>query len=81
MKTAISIPDPLFRAAEEFAHSHGLSRSELFARAVGEYLQAHRRERITEQLNRVYGDEERASMEPELEEMQRRSVGWDDERW
>jgi hypothetical protein len=34
MKTAISIPDPLFAAAEQFAHDNGLSRSELFARAV-----------------------------------------------
>lgn len=82
MKTAISIPDPLFQAAEEFAHAHGLSRSELYARAMGEYLDEHGEERITEQLNQVYGEPgEESSLEPELMEMQRRSVQWDDEQW
>ncbi|MEM6753148.1 MAG: ChpI protein, partial [Cyanobacteria bacterium P01_C01_bin.38] len=33
MKTAISIPDPLFEAAEQFAKRLGLSRSELYAMA------------------------------------------------
>ncbi|MDH5561299.1 MAG: type II toxin-antitoxin system HicB family antitoxin, partial [Deltaproteobacteria bacterium] len=34
MKTAISIPDNLFREAEQYAKSHGFSRSRLFAEAV-----------------------------------------------
>ena len=57
MKTAISIPDSLFEAAEQFAHDNGLSRSELFARAVQLYLQMHRYEGITEALNQVYAEE------------------------
>lgn len=32
MKTAISIPDPIFEAAEGFARRLGMSRSELYAR-------------------------------------------------
>ena len=38
MKTAISLPDPLFDAAEAFAASHSLTRSELYRRALAEFL-------------------------------------------
>ncbi|MUL37255.1 ribbon-helix-helix domain-containing protein [Gloeocapsopsis dulcis] len=55
MKTAISIPNNLFEAAEHFAKRMGLSRSELYAVALREYLQAHRSDRIT-QLDAVYTD-------------------------
>jgi metal-responsive CopG/Arc/MetJ family transcriptional regulator len=54
MKTAISIPDPLFQAAEEFAHEQGLSRSELYARAIQHYLAQHRYHGVTDALNQVY---------------------------
>jgi metal-responsive CopG/Arc/MetJ family transcriptional regulator len=57
MKTAISIPDPLFAAAEEYAHEQGLSRSELYARALREYLQQRRYQGIREALDAVYGAE------------------------
>jgi metal-responsive CopG/Arc/MetJ family transcriptional regulator len=63
MKTAISLPDPLFRAAEQFAQAHGLSRSELFARALQTYLQAYQAHDITETLNQVYTEEDSA-LEP-----------------
>ena len=42
MKTAISIPDETFEAAETLAGRLGLSRSELYATAVAEYLARHR---------------------------------------
>ena len=54
MKTAISIPDPVFEEAEALANRLGMSRSELYAKAVKSYLGEHRREGITEALNRVY---------------------------
>jgi metal-responsive CopG/Arc/MetJ family transcriptional regulator len=54
MKTAISIPDELFESAEQFAQLRGLSRSELYTTALRQYLQAHRSEAITEQLNAIY---------------------------
>ena len=34
MKTAISIPDEVFRSAERLAQRLGVSRSELYAKAV-----------------------------------------------
>ena len=41
MKTAISIPDDLFRAIEECARRLKLSRSRFFATAAREYLVRH----------------------------------------
>ena len=58
MKTAISIPDPLFEAAEPFAKRMGLSRSELYAVALREYLQAHKQDQLTKQLDAVYADKD-----------------------
>lgn len=57
MKTAISIPDPVFRAAERAARRLGISRSQLYATAVGQYLERLRRADVTDRLDAVYGDE------------------------
>lgn len=57
MKTAISIPDAIFRAAERVAKRKGLSRSELYARAVEALVRAEDDEEITAQLDRVYAQE------------------------
>jgi len=54
MKTAISLPDRLFDEAERTAQSMGIPRSQLFAKALEEFIEHHRRENITERLNRVY---------------------------
>jgi hypothetical protein len=54
MKTAISIPDPVFEAAERLAARAGMSRSELYATAVAEYLARHRAAGVRERLDAVY---------------------------
>lgn len=54
MKTAISIPNETFEAAEKLAGRIGLSRSELYATAVAEYLARHRAAGIRERLDAVY---------------------------
>lgn len=38
MKTAVSIPDALFRRAEQLARRAGKSRSQLYREALAEYL-------------------------------------------
>ena len=58
MKTAVSIPDELFEPAEGFARRLGMTRSELYAKALRDYLREHRGEGITERLDEVYGVEE-----------------------
>jgi metal-responsive CopG/Arc/MetJ family transcriptional regulator len=57
MKTAISIPDPLFKRADVLARRFHISRSELFARAVERYLEAHDEASTRAALDAVYGDE------------------------
>lgn len=51
MKTAISIPDDIFVKAEELARRLSTSRSELYSRAVREYLARHSVDQVTEQLD------------------------------
>ena len=54
MKTAISLPDALYADAEETAKSMGIPRSQLYAKALEEFITHHRRENITEKYNDVY---------------------------
>lgn len=77
MKTAISIPDALFKAAEDYARTRGLSRSELYARALQVYLHAHQTEHITAVLDQVY-DEEASVLDPSFKAAQRRFLAEDD---
>lgn len=55
MKTAISIDDELLQQADETARLMGVSRSRLFALAVGDFLQRRRSEQMLLRLNEVYG--------------------------
>lgn len=57
MKTAVSIPDPLFHAAEALAERLGMSRSELVSRALAAYLEAHQHDRVREALDAIYSEE------------------------
>jgi hypothetical protein len=54
MKTAISIPDDLFFSAENTAKKLGIPRSQLFAKALEEFIQNHSKVKITDKLNEVY---------------------------
>ncbi len=57
MKTAISLPDPIFEEAEVLAQKLGISRSELYTEALKVYLRRYNRERILSKLNEVYSQE------------------------
>jgi len=71
MKTAVSLPDPLFEAADRLARQLGKSRSQLYAEAVREYLKRHRDEDITRRLNEIYEAEpELAELDPVLDALQ-----------
>ena len=73
MKTAISLPDPLFEAAEQLAARLGVSRSELYRRAMEKMLRDHDDAQVTEALNEVYARESGA-LEPGLAALQTRSL-------
>lgn len=54
MKVAISLPDPVFSAAEKLAQRLRVSRSQLYAQAIEEYLGKRQDSQVTERLNAVY---------------------------
>lgn len=51
MKTAVSIPDSVFRAGELLAKRLKLPRSRLYALALADYVERHAGESITRRLN------------------------------
>ncbi len=77
MKTAISIPDPVFEAAENFAKNLGVSRSELFSKAISEYMETHKYQGVTESLNIVYSGE-KSCLDEELAALQMQAIQRDE---
>ena len=73
MKTAISIPDPIFEQAEEAAKELQMSRSELYTTALREFLNEKHSAHITERLNQVY-EEESSNLDPTLARLQASSL-------
>ena len=53
MKTAVSIPDPIFERGEKLARRLSKSRSQLYAEALAEYVTRHDPETVVERLNAV----------------------------
>jgi metal-responsive CopG/Arc/MetJ family transcriptional regulator len=58
MKTAISLPDELYKSGDALAKRLGVSRSELYARALAELVAKHKASQFTQRLNAVYATEE-----------------------
>jgi metal-responsive CopG/Arc/MetJ family transcriptional regulator len=57
MKTAVSIPDEVFQEAERLAAELKSSRSQLYSRAVREFIARHSADRITVALDAVCATE------------------------
>ncbi len=74
MKTAISIPDGIFAAAERLARRLHRSRSELYVTALRTYLEKCKQADVTERLNALY-DEKPSRLDSALKTLQARSVG------
>ncbi|MDX1962409.1 MAG: hypothetical protein SFX18_04605 [Pirellulales bacterium] len=53
MKTAVSIPDDLFASVELLVRKYGISRSQLYSRALAEFVSRHDIHLLTEQINRA----------------------------
>ena len=78
MKVAISLPDPIFSAAEKLAHRMRVPRSQLYAQAIEEYLDKHHDALVTERLNAVYATEP-APLDPAMAAAQLEAM--DHEAW
>jgi len=57
MKTAISIPDDVFEDAERLARRLGHSRSQLYSRALREFVARHEPDHVTAALDEVFAGE------------------------
>ena len=75
MKTAISIPDPVFRSAEHLAARLGVSRSELYSKALAALVDKHQDDSITSRLNEIYGSaRENSSLDSGIAALQHRTL-------
>ena len=77
VKTAISISDRLFQAADKLAERLGMSRSQLYAEAVADYVESHKNRNVTEKLNQLYGGHT-SELEEGLRRLQSASISRDD---
>ena len=73
MKATVSIPDPIFKAADELAQRMRVSRSRLYSIALQRFVQDHDDEAITAKLNEVYSTES-SGLDPIFQSIQSRSV-------
>jgi len=54
MKTAISVPDDLYRQIEQYAKEHKYSRSEVFVTAVKEFLERLKSQQLLHDINEAH---------------------------
>jgi hypothetical protein len=78
MKTAISIPDPVFRAADRLAKRRRVSRSELYTRAIVALLKTEDDAEVTAQLDRAYADPVASTLPTELRALPAKVLDRDD---
>jgi len=79
MKTAISMPDSLFKAADRLAKRLGVSRSVLYQRAVSSFIERHKAEGVTEALDALYDAGGISSgLDPVIENLQGASISKED---
>ncbi|MEO8505169.1 MAG: ChpI protein [Acidobacteriota bacterium] len=76
MKTAISIPDPIFRKGDKLAKRLGVSRSHLYAMAVQRLIDAHDDDAITAAIDRVLADQT-SELDPTIQQLQARTLAED----
>ncbi len=74
MKTAISIPDTEFEAAERLAKRLRVSRSQLYRRAITDFVARHAETRVTEKLNEVYAEPAEAALDVAWQRAQAKSI-------
>lgn len=77
MKTAVSIPDPIFEAADRLARRRRISRSELYAEALARLLDSDESTEVTARLDDVYG-ERPSTLDTDLAALQALAI---DEDW
>lgn len=77
MKTAVSIPDGVFRKAESVAKRLGLSRSELYARALDSFIRKWDAQEVRAALDAVY-ETDSSRLDPVLARLQAQALPRED---
>jgi hypothetical protein len=67
----------VFQAAEEISRRLGISRSELYAKAVAAFITSHRSQGIREKLDAIYAEED-SRLDPVLATWQSLSLSRED---
>ena len=78
MKTAISIPQDVFKQGEALAKKLGISRSQMYVQALKSLVAACGHVHVREALDKIYASEE-SKLEPGLGKAQSRALGG--EKW
>ena len=78
MKTEISVPNPIFKAAEQLAAALGMSLSDFYVAALAAYVATYQDGDVTKRLDGVYATEP-STMEPEMVAIQIEAIG--EEQW
>jgi len=81
VKTAISVPDEIFRQASSQATELGISRSEFFARAARRYLDELESESLTSQIDQALATAEDDDSGAAAVTAGRRRLAAGDEDW
>lgn len=80
MKTAVSLPDDLYERAEQAAQRLGVNRSQLYARALTNYLQDIGPDPVTDRLNELAAEQAKEHTAPESSAAARSMIdsgGWE----
>jgi metal-responsive CopG/Arc/MetJ family transcriptional regulator len=80
MKTAVSIPDAIFDAAERVSKRLGVSRSRLYTMAIERIIKSRRSRGVQEALDAVY-EKQNSRLDRVLAAMQRVSFAAKDNDW
>ena len=73
MKTAVSVPDPVFQSAERLARLLKKSRSQLYSEALAEYVARRAPDGVTEAYDRI-ADEIDTRQDPSLARASHRAL-------
>jgi hypothetical protein len=80
MKAAVSIPNPVFDAAERVSKRLGLSRSRFYTMAIENMVKRQRSRGVKEALDEIYGKQD-SRLDRVLAAMQRLSLSAEDKGW
>ncbi len=79
MKTAISVPDDVFRRAERLAKRRRISRSELYTKALVQLLESEPKGDVTSAYDAAFSDVRRDAFHDETARRLLETVEWSEE--